>query len=59
MNTPKLSWSKDCYQEHDPIYIATDCIIFGFDEGILKLLVFKRRVAPQKGCETLVIAVFP
>ncbi len=31
------------------MYVATDCIIFGFDEGKLKLLIFKRRVEPLKG----------
>lgn len=28
------------------MYVATDCVIFGFDEGNLKLLIFKRRVKP-------------
>lgn len=28
------------------MYVATDCVIFGFDEGSLKLLIFKRRVKP-------------
>jgi ADP-ribose pyrophosphatase YjhB (NUDIX family) len=31
------------------MYAAADCIIFGFDSGKLKLLVFKRRVEPLKG----------
>ncbi len=31
------------------MYVATDCIIFGFDEGKLKLLIFKRRVEPRSG----------
>jgi ADP-ribose pyrophosphatase YjhB (NUDIX family) len=31
------------------ILVATDCIVFGFDEGILKLLVFRRRIDPLKG----------
>jgi ADP-ribose pyrophosphatase YjhB (NUDIX family) len=39
---------KDYYVQ-DKIYVATDCIIFGFDEGKLKLLIFKRRVEPLKG----------
>ncbi|XHP73027.1 hypothetical protein KCTC52924_00766 [Arenibacter antarcticus] len=29
--------------------MATDCIVFGFDEGVLKILVFKRRIEPFKG----------
>tara|TARA_R100000935_G_scaffold52281_1_gene79358 strand:+ start:895 stop:1596 length:702 start_codon:yes stop_codon:yes gene_type:complete len=40
---------KDFYAPQDKIYVATDCIIFGFEEGKLKLLVFKRRVEPLKG----------
>lgn len=31
------------------MYVATDCVIFGFDKGTLKLLVFKRRVSPLEG----------
>ena len=31
------------------MYVATDCIVFGFDSGELKLLLFKRRVEPHKG----------
>jgi 8-oxo-dGTP diphosphatase len=40
---------KDSYSREDKMYVATDCIIFGFDEGKLKLLIFKRRVEPLKG----------
>ncbi|AJR03051.1 NUDIX hydrolase [Siansivirga zeaxanthinifaciens] len=32
------------YDNGEKIYVAVDCIIFGFDEGVLKLLVFKRLV---------------
>ena len=39
----------DYYASEDKIYIATDCIIFGFDNKSIKLLVFKRRVEPFKG----------
>jgi len=39
----------DFYKDNDKMYISTDCIIFGFDAGVLKLLIFKRRVAPFKG----------
>lgn len=39
----------DQYQQKDKMYVATDCIIFGFDEGKLKLLIFRRRVAPLQG----------
>lgn len=39
----------DFYQRSEKMYVATDCLIFGFDEGQLKLLVFRRRVEPRKG----------
>ncbi|MBD3660649.1 MAG: NUDIX hydrolase, partial [Arenibacter algicola] len=37
------------YIAQPKILVATDCIVFGFDEGILKLLVFRRRIDPLKG----------
>ena len=40
---------KDYYVQQDKMYVATDCIIFGFDTGKLKLLIFKRRVKPFIG----------
>lgn len=40
---------KDLYLQKDKMYVATDCIIFGFDSGSLKLLVFKRRIEPLMG----------
>lgn len=46
--------SQDSYSRHDKMYVATDCIIFGFDEGRIKLLVFKRRVAPFEGNWSLI-----
>lgn len=39
----------DLYNRKDKMYVATDCIIFGFDAGSLKLLIFKRRVEPLRG----------
>ena len=39
---------KDFYSKHSKIYVATDCVVFGFDSGELKLLIFKRRVEPEK-----------
>ncbi|WP_420572877.1 NUDIX hydrolase [Kordia sp.] len=47
-------WKEDSYSMHDKMYVATDCIIFGFDDGVLKLLVFKRRIEPQKGALSLI-----
>ena len=37
------------YIAQPKLLVATDCIVFGFDEGILKLLVFRRRIDPFKG----------
>ncbi len=34
------------YAEADKLLVAVDCIIFGFDNQSLKLLLFKRKVAP-------------
>lgn len=53
MSKPTL-YHKDYYAPEEKIYVATDCIIFGFDEGVLKLLVFKRRVEPLKGTMSLI-----
>ncbi len=40
---------EDLYQVKEKMYVAIDCIIFGFHQGKLKLLLFKRRVEPLKG----------
>ena len=37
------------YTENHKHYIAIDCIIFGFDEGELKILLHKRKFEPEKG----------
>lgn len=42
-------FTEDFYIQKDRMYVATDCIIFGFDSGNLKLLIFKRRVKPLMG----------
>ena len=44
----------DYYSNKDKMYVATDCIVFGFDSGELKLLVFKRRVEPEKNMWSLI-----
>jgi len=36
------------YHGTEPILVAVDCIIFGFDKEHLKLLLFKRKVQPFK-----------
>ncbi|MDX1544993.1 MAG: NUDIX domain-containing protein [Christiangramia sp.] len=45
---------NDFYTQEDKMYVATDCVIFGFDEGNLKLLIFKRRVKPLLGAWSLI-----
>ncbi|UJH90762.1 NUDIX domain-containing protein [Antarcticibacterium sp. 1MA-6-2] len=47
-------FTMDYYANKDKMYVATDCIIFGFDDGNLKLLIFKRRVEPLKGVWSLI-----
>jgi len=37
------------YSEYDKFLVAVDCIIFGFDEGELKLLLIKRNFPPAQG----------
>ena len=51
---PEVFESTDLYQIREKMYVATDCIIFGFHEGKLKLLVFERQVEPLKGSWSLV-----
>ncbi len=40
---------KNYYHEHTRFHLAIDCIIFGFDDERLKLLVIKRDFDPGKG----------
>ncbi|TQI70303.1 ADP-ribose pyrophosphatase YjhB (NUDIX family) [Gramella sp. Hel_I_59] len=51
---PDVFEPTDLYQVREKMYVATDCIIFGFHEGKLKLLVFERQVEPLKGSWSLV-----
>ena len=37
------------YGEHSKVWVSVDCIIFGFDEGMLKVLVGKRQMDPGRG----------
>ncbi len=41
--------NNDFYADNEKLYVATDCIVFGFDGEDLKLLIFKRRVEPDSG----------
>jgi ADP-ribose pyrophosphatase YjhB (NUDIX family) len=42
------------YQDEDKVLLAVDCIIFGFDEEDLKILLIKRGFEPEKGKWSLV-----
>jgi ADP-ribose pyrophosphatase YjhB (NUDIX family) len=42
------------YEHGKKILVAVDCIIFGYDNGNLKLLAFKRIVEPFKGSWSLI-----
>lgn len=44
-----MSSEKQYYNEHPTFHVAVDCIIFGFDQGELKLLIHKRQFEPAKG----------
>ena len=37
------------YQQYPKVLVAVDCIIFGFDEGQLRILVGKRKMDPGRG----------
>jgi 8-oxo-dGTP diphosphatase len=45
---------REMYKKYDKLHIALDCIIFGFDEGELKLLLIKRNFEPAKGQWSLI-----
>jgi 8-oxo-dGTP diphosphatase len=45
--------SPQFYSEYPRFLISVDCIIFGFSEGELSLLLFKRNLEPAKGCWSL------
>jgi hypothetical protein len=40
---------RNYYREHSKFYVAIDCIIFGFKNGKLSLLLLKRNFEPSKG----------
>ncbi len=44
----------DLYSDKDKFYVAVDCIIFGFDNEKLKLLVFNRKIDPFRGSLSLI-----
>ncbi len=42
------------YKKHKKNFVAIDCIIFGWDDGQLKLLILKRDFEPAKGENSLI-----
>lgn len=44
----------DYYAHGDRMYVATDCIVLGFDSGELKLLIFRRKMEPNEGKWSLI-----
>jgi ADP-ribose pyrophosphatase YjhB (NUDIX family) len=39
----------DFYKQHPRFLIAVDCVVFGYEEGELKLLLYPRAFEPEKG----------
>ena len=37
------------YSQHAKVWVSVDCIIFGFDEGKLKVLIGRRKMEPGRG----------
>ena len=44
---------ENFYNEHDKLFVAVDCIVFGFDEGELRVLMGKRKMNPGRGVWSL------
>ena len=49
MNSPAIPKILYHYDKEDKILLAVDCIIFGFDQEKLKILLVKRDFEPEKG----------
>jgi 8-oxo-dGTP diphosphatase len=39
----------DFYKQHPRFLVAVDCVVFGYEEGELKLLLYPRAFEPEKG----------
>ena len=44
---------ENFYNEHDRLLVSVDCIVFGFDEGELRVLMGKRKMDPGRGLWSL------
>ncbi|MDF0706687.1 NUDIX hydrolase [Flagellimonas okinawensis] len=49
-----LFGKSNYFQEEDPVLLAVDCIIFGFDKKNLKILLVKRSFEPDMGKWSLI-----
>ena len=49
MDKVKRNLLKELYGEHPKHYVAVDCVIFGYMDGELKLLLYPRSFEPAKG----------
>jgi len=49
MNEIKKESQEGLYLEHPRHYVAVDCVIFGYKDGDLKLLLYPRSFEPSKG----------
>ncbi|WP_423127490.1 NUDIX hydrolase [Gaoshiqia sp. Z1-71] len=49
MDAIKKNLLKELYGEHPQHYVAVDCVIFGYKDGELKLLLYPRSFEPAKG----------
>ncbi len=54
IRTGYLLMQMSYYSDEDRFYVAIDCIIFGFNEDDLKLLLLKRDFEPAKGEMSLI-----
>lgn len=54
MHNPLYQLAQNKYDTAQKILVAVDCIIFGFDDGVLKVLAFKRKVEPFCGSWSLI-----
>lgn len=54
MHNPLYQLAQNKYDAAQKILVAVDCIIFGFDDGVLKVLAFKRKVEPFCGSWSLI-----
>lgn len=41
--------SQSYYSDYPKFHVALDCIVFGFEDGKLKLLIHRRKLEPAKG----------